>query len=84
MNNGLTGLNLREWTRETKVKNPYIICFWKTQIFLASLKHNEPVRYTIEVAGLAPLEQRLCQPYFENLDKWHLAGFVRAPWLCLK
>ena len=36
MNKGLTGLNIGEWTRETKVKNqrtPHAICFWKTQIF---------------------------------------------------
>ena len=42
---------------------------------------NEPVRYAITAARLGPLEQRLCQPYFENLDKWHSAVFVRAPWL---
>ena len=86
MNKVLTGLNIREWTRETKVKNqrtPHTICFWKTQIF-SPLIHNEPVRYVIEATGLASLEQRLCPPYFENLDKWHLAVFVRAPWRCLR
>ena len=87
MNKGLTGLNLREWTRETKVKNqrtPYTYLFLENTDYLASLIHNEPVMYAIAAAGLAPLEQRPCPPYFENLDKCHLAVFVQVPWLCPK
>ena len=50
----------------------------KHRFFLAPLIHNEPVRYAIEATGLASLEQRLCPPYFENLDKWHLAVFCTS------
>ena len=53
-------------------------------IFSALLMYNEPVRYAIAAAKLGPLEKRLCEPYFGNLDKWHSAVFVQAPWFCLR
>ena len=84
MNKELTGLNPREWARETKVNGFLYVFVSGKHRFSASLMHNELVRYAIAVARLAPLEQRLCQPYFDNLEKWHSAVFERAPYRCLR
>ena len=61
----------REWTGETaQIKNGWIpVRIFGRRRLPAFPKHNEPLRYAMVAATLAPPGRRLCQPYFGSLDK---------------